>query len=254
MAQSNILTKTDKCDNVEIVDEVEAIKKKRSYEGSFLGWYDIVLDWESLCAVIPIRTHTRELECRWEDTQKKIWEEEQKRHQLTGQWHLKWGNLTSHLETATGLRSLVVTLSLCSLAQNLLAGATMHPTCWCYRPIFTEEMDKKVGSEGTLQSSPLEGPWRQLRNQAGALQRSHGGGARGISSWPGIVGVGGRVANAGAANWQGSLSDYGPHKYWAGFIIVSSPAFPQLSLPLLAGRSWKLLQLQNLIMVIKPNT
>ena len=70
MAQSNILTKTDKCDNVEIVDEVEAIKKKRSYEGSFLGWYDIVLDWESLCAVIPIRTHTRELECRWEDTQK----------------------------------------------------------------------------------------------------------------------------------------------------------------------------------------
>ena len=46
MAQSNILTKTDKCDNVEIVDEVEAIsiKKKRSYEGSFLGWYDIVLD------------------------------------------------------------------------------------------------------------------------------------------------------------------------------------------------------------------
>ena len=76
-----------------------------------------------------------------------------------------------------------------------------------------EEMDKKVGSEGTLQSSPLEGPWRQLRNQAGALQRSHGGGARGISSWPGIVGVGGRVANAGAANWQGSLSDYGPHKY-----------------------------------------
>ena len=38
------ITKTDKCDNVEIVDEVEAIKKKRSYEGSFLGWYDIVLD------------------------------------------------------------------------------------------------------------------------------------------------------------------------------------------------------------------
>ena len=61
MAQSNILTKTDTCDNVEIVDEVEAIKKKRSYEGSFLGWYDIVLDGESLCAVIPIRTHTREL-------------------------------------------------------------------------------------------------------------------------------------------------------------------------------------------------
>ena len=28
---------------------------------SFLRWYDIVLDWESLCAVIPIRTHTREL-------------------------------------------------------------------------------------------------------------------------------------------------------------------------------------------------
>ena len=39
---------------------------------SFLRWYDIVLDWESLCAVIPIRTHTRELGCRWEDT--KEWE------------------------------------------------------------------------------------------------------------------------------------------------------------------------------------
>ena len=152
MAQSNILTKTDKCDNVEIVDEVEAIKKKRSYEGSFLGWYDIVLDWESLCAVIPIRTHTRELECRWEDTQQKIWEEEQ----LTGQWHLKWGNLTSHLETATGLRSLVVTLSLCT-----------EPARWCHHAsnllMLSANLYWRNGQEGWVRGhSPVLTPWGAL--------------------------------------------------------------------------------------------
>ena len=76
---------------------------------------------------------------------------------------------------------------------------------------------------------PLEGPWRQLRNQAGALQRSHGGGARGISSWAGAasavvevlatllvhLGPNGRAA---VRLWANKYSRIG-----AGFIIVRRP-------------------------------
>ena len=105
------------------------IIKTSSYEGSFPGWYDIVLEWESLGAVTPIRTHTR-LQSAGRKTHK-IWEEQQKKGSSQRSTTLKvrlldisFGNSNWSAERIEPGGD-----TLCSLLQNLLGGATMHRTC-----------------------------------------------------------------------------------------------------------------------------
>ena len=117
----------------------------------------------------------------------------------------------------------------CSLhAWNLLIANLFREIFW-----KIEEAGRYSGRVRG-HSSPLEGPWRQLRNQAGALQRSHGGGARGISSWTGCGGVGGgwqRCRCIGVRfelKWQGSCccEMMGQQLCWNWLHNCQQPAFP----------------------------
>ena len=142
------------------------------------------------------------------------------------------------MEPATGLKivwCLVATLQpvirkpalWCHHAWNLLISTNL------YLAVFwkmEEEADKWVGSEGT--SHPLRAPGDSYVTETtneGALQRSHGGGARGISSWAGaasalVVGLAtllvhlGPNGRAAVRLWANKYSRIG-----AGFIIVRRP-------------------------------
>ena len=162
----------------------------------FLGWYDIVQQWESLGTVRPSRTHNRTH--MWEDPKKEKGKDgkSRKRERWTStrrSMTLKLGCWTSHLEPfGTGLMSvwcLVATLQTvchqktCSLVPPFMEEPVhINPSLLSQ---FQEDRKRVGGVRG--HSSPVEAPGdsyvtgtRPTKNLS--LQRSHGGGARGISS------------------------------------------------------------------------
>ena len=164
----------------------------------FLGWYDIVQQWESLGTVRLSRTHNRTH--MWKDPKKEKGKDgkSRKRERWTStrrSMTLKLGCWTSHLEPATGLKSvwcLVATLqTVCHQKTCSLVPAT------CMEPVHInpsllsqfQEDGRRSRQVGGVRghSSPVEAPGdsyvtetRPTKNLS--LQRSHGGGARGISS------------------------------------------------------------------------
>ena len=172
---------------------------------------------------------------------------------------LNLGCWTSHLEPATGLMSvwcLVATLqTVCHQKTCSLVPAT------CMEPVhinpsllsqFQEDRKRVGGVRG--HSSPVEAPGDSYVTETRptkklSLQRSHGGGARGISSWAGavasavVVGLATLVQPAFGPKWQGSRQIMGQQIFskWSRLHNCQKTGFPvaptpPLSLPLSAVR------------------